>query len=81
MNGELSPVEVLSVAEARAAAIVDMFPEQTPATAAGTVAALAQAVNTLTAMVNELALINARQIDELDYLRRRIERLEQSKVV
>jgi formiminotetrahydrofolate cyclodeaminase len=81
MNGELSPVEVLSVAEARAAAIVDMFPEQPPATAAGTVAALAQAVNTLTAMVNELALINARQSDELDYMRRRIERLEQSKTV
>lgn len=74
MNGDLSPVEVEAIAEARAAAIVDMLPEQEAVLdcAVSLVDSLVYAVNTLTATVN-------RQADELDYLRRKVERLEQGK--
>lgn len=80
---ELHPAEVASVAEARAAAITvltDIFPNLTqpeqlevPDLAVG-LAGLVHSVNTLAAMVNRLN-------DENDYLRRRVERLEQSKTV
>jgi len=75
---ELHPAEVVSVAEARAAAITvltDIFPNlsqpeqlEVPDLAVG-LAGLVHSVNTLAAMVNRLN-------DENDYLRRRIERLE-----
>jgi hypothetical protein len=73
---ELHTSEVVSVAEARALAAMVIFPEQ-DAKPPGTVAALAQSVNTLTAMVNELAVMVNRSADENDYLRRKVERLEQ----
>lgn len=69
---EIAAAEVLSVAEARAAAIADMFPERATPIVLGTPVVTIQTVNVLVSMVN-------RQADELDYLRRRIERLEQIK--
>jgi len=78
---EIAAAEVLSVAEARAAAITvltDIFPNlsqpeqlDVPDLAVG-LAGLVHSVNSLAAMVNRLN-------DENDYLRRRIERLEQIK--
>ncbi len=76
---ELHPAEVVSVAEARAAAIVGIFPEQAPAGKPIEPAEYLAAINGLLGSLRYFVLENARLADELDYIRRRIERLEQGK--
>lgn len=70
----IHPAEVEAIAEARAAAVLDLYPDRATPIVLGTPVVTIQTVNVLVAMVN-------RQADELDYLRRRVERLEQGKVV